>query len=77
MSVRSELLFEAQRKIPNLFLLCALTSARARQLMIACDGQTAVAELVDIALNEVVEGALEFECVGPMRLSVVLPTEAT
>jgi len=77
MSVRSDLLFAAQKKIPNPFLLCAVTSARARQLMVARDGRTALAELVDLALNEVAAGALEFERVGPRRLSAALPAEAT
>jgi len=77
MSVRSDLLFAAQEKIPNPFLLCSVTSARARQLMLAGDGRTALAELVDFALNEVAAGALEFERVGPRRLSAALPSEAT
>ena len=64
MSVRSELLFAAQRKIPNPFLLCAVTCARARQLMVARDGQAALGEVVDYALREVAAGALEFEPVG-------------
>lgn len=76
MSVRSGLLFAAQKKIPNPFLLCAVTSARARQLMLARDGRTAVAELVDFALNEVAEGTLEFARVGPSGLFAALPTEA-
>jgi hypothetical protein len=74
--VRSKLLFAAQKTIPNPFLLCAVTSARARQLMLARDGRTAVAELVDLALTEVAAGALEFERVGPQRLSAALPAEA-
>ena len=77
MSVRSELLFAAQKKIPNPFLLCAVISARARQLMVACDGRTTLAELMDFALNEVVEAALEFGRVGSGRSSAVLPVEAT
>jgi DNA-directed RNA polymerase subunit K/omega len=76
MSVRSERLLEAQKKIPNPFLLCTVTSGRARQLMVACDGRTALAELVDLALNEIAAGALEFERVGPRRLSATLPVEA-
>ena len=64
MSMRSELLFAAQRKIPNPFLLCAVTSARARQLMVARDGQAAPGEVVDYALREVAAGALEFELWG-------------
>lgn len=76
MSARSELLFGAQKKILNPFLLCAVTSARARQLMIARDGRTAVAELVDSALSEVAAGALEFEVVEPGCLSAALPVEA-
>jgi DNA-directed RNA polymerase subunit K/omega len=77
MSVRSELLFAAQKKIPNPFLLCAVTSARARQLMVARDGQAALAELVDFALSEVAAGGLEFERVGPGRSSAALPVEVT
>jgi len=77
MSARSELLFAAQEKIVNPFLLCAVTSARARQLMITRNGQAALAELVDSALSEVVAGALEFEVVGPGRSSAALPMEAT
>lgn len=76
MSVRSELLFAAQNKILNPFLLCAVTSARTRQLMVACDGRVALAELVDCALNEIAAGGLEFERVGPKRLTA-LPVEAT
>ena len=77
MSARSELLFAAQKKILNPFLLCAVTSARARQLMIARDGRAALAELVDLALKEVAAGGLEFEVEGPGCLSVALPVEAT
>jgi hypothetical protein len=44
--------------------------------MVAGDGRTALAELVDFALNEVAAGALEFERVGPKRLSAALPAEA-
>ena len=77
MSVRSGLLFAAEKKILNPFLLCAVTSARARQLMVASDGRAALAELVDCALSEVAAGALEFERVGPRRLSAALPAEAT
>lgn len=77
MSARSELLFAAQKNILNPFLLCAVTSARARQLMVARDGRAAVAELVDCALNEIAAGGLEFECVGPRRLSGPFAVEAT
>ena len=77
MSVRSELLFAAEKRIPNPFLLCAVTSARARQLMVAGGGSIAIAELVDVALNEVAADALEFERVGPRRLFAALPMEAT
>lgn len=75
MSVRSELLFAAQKKILNPFVLCAVTSARARQLMVARDGRAAVAELVDYALNEIAAGGLEFERVGPRGLSADLRVE--
>ena len=77
MSVRSELLCAAQKKILNPFLLCVVTSARTRQLMVARDGRAAVAELVDYALNEIAAGGLEFERVGPRRLSAALAAEAT
>lgn len=77
MSVRSELLFAAQKKILNPFLLCVVTSARARQLIVSRDGRAAVAELVDYALNEIAAGGLEFECEGPKRLTATLPLEAT
>ncbi len=77
MSVRSELLFAAQKKIPNPFLQCTVISARARQLMVACDGRTALAELVDFALNEVAAATLEFERVGRKRLFAALPVEVT
>ena len=76
MSVRSELLFAAEKMIPNPFLLCTVTSARARQLMVAGDGRTALAELADFALNEIAAGVLEFERVGPKRLSAALRVEA-
>ena len=58
-----------------LVLLCALTSARVRQLLLASDGQAGLAELVDSALTEVAAGVLEFEHVGRRRLSA-LPVEA-
>ena len=74
MSVRCELLFAAEKRILNPFLLCALTSARVRQLLMASDGQAGLAEFVDSALIEVAAG-LEFEFVGPRRLSA-LPMEA-
>ena len=77
MSVRSELLFAAQKKILNPFLLCAVTSTRARQLMVARDGRAALAELVDYALNEIAVGGLEFERVGTGRLSGALPVDST
>lgn len=67
MSVRSELLFAAQKKILNPFLLCAVTSTRARQLMVARDGRAAVAELLDYALNEIAAGGLEFIADGENR----------
>lgn len=76
MSVRSELVFAAQKEILNPFLLCAVTSARARQLMVARNGQAALAELVDYALKEVAAGSLEFERLRPKRLSAELPIEA-
>lgn len=60
MGVRSELLFAAQKRILNPFLLCAATSARARQLMVGRDGRAAFAELVDDALGEIAARALEF-----------------
>src|SRR5258708_38973915 len=77
MSVRSDLLFAAQEQIPNPFLLCSVTSARARQLMLAGDGRTALPELVDFALNEVAAGARGFERGGARRLSAAVPAEAT
>lgn len=77
MSVRCELLFAAQKKIANPFLLCSVASARARQLMIARDGRAALAELVDYALNEIAAGGLEFERVGAKRLSAAVVVEAT
>src|SRR5258708_36970319 len=77
MSVRSVLLFAAEKKIRNPFLRCSVTSARARQLMLAGDGRTALPELVDLALNEVAAGEVEFERVGPKRLSADVPAEAT
>jgi DNA-directed RNA polymerase subunit K/omega len=76
MSVRSDLLFAAEKKIPNPFVLCTVTSARVRQLMVARDGRTALAELVDCALNEVAAGALEFQRMGPRRLAAALRAEA-
>ena len=76
MSVRCELLFAAEKRILNPFLLCALTSARVRQLLLASDGQAGLAELVDSALTDVAAGALEFEHVGRRRLSA-LAVEAT
>ena len=77
MSMRSELLFAAQRKIPNPFLLCAVTSARARQLIVARDGRAAVGEVVDYALREVAAGALEFKGVGPGCSHAALSVGAT
>ncbi len=75
--MRSKLLFAAQKTIPNPFLLCALTSARTRQVMMARDGRASVAELVDSALAEVAAGALEFERVGPGRSSAAVPLGGT
>ena len=75
--MRSKLLFAAQKTIPNPFLLCAVISARARQLILAGDGRAALAELVDFALNEVAAGALEFGRVRPGRSSAALPVEVT
>jgi len=75
--VRSGLLFAAEKKIPNPFLLCAVTFARARQLMVGSGGRATLAELVDIALNEVAAGALEFGRVRPGRPSAALPVEVT
>ena len=77
MSLRSGLLFAAEKKIPNPFLLCAVTFARARQLMVGSGGRATLAELVDIALNEVAAGALEFEYVGPECSSAAVSVEAT
>jgi hypothetical protein len=70
MSVRCELLFAAEKRILNPFLLCVLTSARVRQLLLASDGQAGLAELVDSALAEV--AALGFEHAEPRRLSALV-----
>jgi hypothetical protein len=77
MSARSELLFAAQKRIMNPFLLCAVMSARARQLMMAANGRAALAELIDSVLSEVAAGALEFQVEGPGYSSAVPTVEDT
>jgi DNA-directed RNA polymerase subunit K/omega len=77
MSARSEPLFAAQKRIMNPFLLCAVTSARARQLMMAANGQATLAELLDSVLSEVASGALEFQVEGPGYSSAVPTVEDT
>lgn len=59
MSARSELLFSTRRIVSNPFLLCTLVSQRARQLMTS--GSCSTAEIVNCALNELLDGLLEFE----------------
>jgi DNA-directed RNA polymerase subunit K/omega len=64
MSSRSELLFQAQKKISNPFLLCTLIGNRTRQLMMSDNRNQSTAEKVDYALRELLAGALEFEMHG-------------
>ncbi len=71
MSVRSRLLAEAEKQISNPFLLCALVSLRARQLMTTGNANTSTAQLVDSALNELIAGVLEFERGKPRRPSLI------
>lgn len=64
MSTRSELLFQAQRKISNPFVLCTLIGKRTRQWMMSSNRGQSTAEIVDYALSELLAGALEFEMHG-------------
>ncbi len=64
MSSRSELLFQAERKISNPFLLCTLVSKRTRQFMMSANRNRSTAELVDYVLGELLDGVLEFEMLG-------------
>ncbi len=75
MSVRSRLLAEAEKRISNPFLLCALASQRTRQLMMAGNANMSTAQLVDSALNELITGALEFER-GMPRHAPLVPAES-
>lgn len=77
MSVRSELLFAAQKNIQNPFLLCAVTFARARQLMVARHGRAALSELVDDALREIAAGTFEFERAKPKPEPLVTAESAS
>lgn len=61
MSARSELVFRGIRIISNPLLLCALVSARVRQLMIGGSGGRSTAEIVDYALGELLGGLLQFQ----------------
>lgn len=70
--MRSQLLFEAQKQIPNPFLLCALISGRARQVMMGSNGSATTPDLVDYALNELIVGALEFEAPSVPCSSAIL-----
>ena len=67
MSVRSRLHAEAEKQISNPFLLCAMVSLRTRQLMTAGNTNTSTAQLVDLALNDLIAGVLEFERGKPKR----------
>ncbi len=71
MSVRSRLLAEAEERISNPFLLCALVSLRTRQLMMIGDANTSTAQLVDSALSELIAGVLEFERGKPRRPALI------
>lgn len=59
--MRSRLLAEADRQVSNPFLLCVLISKRTRQFMMAGDVNTGTAQLVNLALGEVIAGTLEFD----------------
>lgn len=72
MSARSRLLSEAERGISNPFLLCALISQWTRQLMITRNASISTAQLVDLALNELIAGALKLERVGRGRSLLVV-----
>lgn len=61
MSVHSDLLFQAARRISNPFVLCTLISGRTRQLMASANGNLGSVQLVQRALNELLAGVLEFE----------------
>lgn len=71
MGVRSRLLADAVKQISNPFLLCALVSQRARQLMMAGNAYTNTAQIVNCALEELIAGALEFKH-GNSRLPLLL-----
>lgn len=64
MSARSELVFRASGRISNPLLLCALVSARVRQLMRIGSGSRSTAEIVNYALGELSGGLLQFQVPG-------------
>ncbi len=76
MSVRSRLLAEAVKQISNPFLLCALVSQRTRQLMMAENVQTNTAQIANSALEELIDGALEFKH-GTSRRPLLMRTESS
>jgi DNA-directed RNA polymerase subunit K/omega len=64
MSIRSELLFQADRRISNPFLLCTLIGKRTRQWILSANRGQSTAEIVDYALSELLAGVLEFDMHG-------------
>ena len=73
MSCRSELLFQAQEKISNPFVLCTLIGKRTRQRMMSGNRNQNTAEIVDDALRELLAGALEFEMHGEKQPKSKVP----
>lgn len=60
----SALLFRANGVISNPFVLCALVSARSRQLTKGGRGERSTAEIVDYALGELLAGFLQYQMPG-------------
>ncbi len=76
MSVRSRLLAEAVKQISNPFLLCVLISQRTRQLMMSGNAHTNAAQIVNSALEELIDGTLEFKH-EKARRPLLTPTESS
>lgn len=62
MGTRLKLIAEAGKQVSNPFLLCALISKRSRQLLTAGNTDMHTAQIVNRAFDELIAGALEFDC---------------
>lgn len=71
MSVPSRLLAEAEKQISNPFLLCALISKLTHRLATGENASSNTSEVMNYALNELSEGALEFEIAGQIRATSI------